>query len=322
MVQAVAKLALVTGASGFLGRSVAETFRRAGFRVCGIGHGAAEADMDMWSQADVDCDSVSRLIETAGAPDVVVHAAGGSSVRAAHDAPFDDFQRTVAGTAGLLEALRIKAPAARLIMASSAAVYGNNHRGPICEDSGLEPISYYGAHKRMAEELCQAASRHWQLDVMIVRFFSLYGAGLKKQIFWDLAQRYQRASAKIELGGTGSETRDFLHVKDAARLLLLLTDAEQNQDSLVVNGGTGTAIPIRQAAEELARACGAQANTIFDGHKRPGDPAHLVADTARLERLGFKAEICLADGLAGFAEWHRELTSTQNAALNTAGASG
>lgn len=313
---------LITGATGFLGTEVARTCVEAGLRVLGIGHGAGPQDVALqtWVEADVDFDSVAELIRREGAPDLVIHAAGGSSVKVAHDAPLSDFRRTVGGTAGLIEALRLHAPSARMVMVSSAAVYGNGHSGPIREDAVLDPISYYGAHKRMAEELCLAANRHWQLDVTIVRFFSLYGAGLRKQIFWDLAEKCRFAPEHIDLGGTGEETRDFLHVSDAALLLRHLASAEASSSPLIVNGGTGTATPIRYAAEELARACGSPVRTRFDGHQRPGDPTHLVADATRLMGCGFRPSVTLDKGLAGFASWHRQQTGANEMALKSAGA--
>ena len=328
MAPAEGKLALVTGTGGFLGREIAHTFKRAGYRVQGIGHGerphgpSDEPIVDGWTKSDVDYQPVRELVLRSGTPDIVVHAAGGSSVHTARKAPLDDFRRTVAATAGVLEALRETAPQARLLMVSSAAVYGNHHHGPIPEDSPLDPISYYGVHKRAAEELCTAAARHWGLDLAVVRFFSLYGAGLRKQIFWDLSEKFRARPVRIELGGTGAETRDFLHVQDAARLLLHLSDGSWGESPFIVNGGTGKATSIRQAAEELANACSTTVNTVFDGHQRPGDPSHLVADTDRLHACGFRPAVSLADGLASFAEWHGKQPRETGEPLNRAEVAG
>lgn len=255
---------------------------------------------------------IGELIAEHGAPDAVVHAAGSSSVRVAAEDPAQDFKRTVGGTIELLEALRRWAPEACLLLSSSAAVYGSNHNIPIPEHAAPAPISTYGLHKLRAEELCLEAAERHGLQVAVVRFFSLYGAGLRKQIFWDLWNKII-ADDRVVLGGTGSETRDFLHVEDAVRLLLHLAENRGIERPSIVNGGTGIATTIRDAATLLVRSSDCRAEIIFEGLSRPGDPAHLVADIGRLRATGYRSRIELADGLADYAAWAADGASTERA---------
>ncbi|SEH30234.1 NAD-dependent epimerase/dehydratase family protein [Magnetospirillum fulvum] len=299
---------LITGAAGFLGRHVAAYFARAGWQVLGIGNGRlspdeqAEIGLARWLQSPIEAAALGTLFAEGGVPDVVVHAAGGASVRAAFEDPEADRRRTVGGTQSLLEALRRWAPAARLVLPSSAAVYGNDHPNPIPEDAQPAPISAYGRHKLEAEELCLAAARDHGQPLAIVRFFSLYGAGLRKQIFWDLWNK-MAGGGRIVLGGTGDETRDFLHVWDAAQLLFHLADHAKAHRPTIVNGGTGHATTIRDAARQLERACACDTEIVFDGHSRPGDPVDLVAAIDRLAATGYRHRIHFADGLADYAVW-------------------
>src|SRR4030095_13057401 len=89
------------------------------------------------------------------------------------------------------------APAAILIYPSSAAVYGVVKQAPIGESSPIAPVSPYGLHKAMAEELCSTQSKHFGLRCAIVRFFSVYGPGSRKQLLWDLAQKIEASPAAI-----------------------------------------------------------------------------------------------------------------------------
>ena len=91
-----------------------------------------------------------------GPPDYIFHLAGGSSVGASIANPYEDFSRTVATTAELLEWMRLAAQNATLVSVSSAAVYGAGHTGPIREEHALLPFSPYGYHKLMMENLCQS----------------------------------------------------------------------------------------------------------------------------------------------------------------------
>jgi UDP-glucose 4-epimerase len=309
MEEAETRSVLITGAAGFLGRELARTFKRKGFKVVGIGNGAlrpgeqSQLGLDVWREGVVSFDSLVELTKQAGRPHVVVHAAGGSSVQAALNSPSTDFRRTVSSTAELVEALRVLAPHTHLLMVSSAAVYGNDHSSAIDEAAPLAPISYYGAHKAMAEQLCLMASAHWGLRLDIVRLFSLYGAGLKKQIFWDLRGKLRSGHREIVLGGTGEETRDFLHVSDATGLLSHLVLNPPTDMPRILNGGTGTVTSIRSAAEMLVDACRSHVQLRFDGRRRPDNPDHLVADVRRAMSQSFVPRIGLAEGLSQYVEW-------------------
>lgn len=316
MGKAATRSVIVTGAAGFLGCETAKVFKAQGFQVAGIGNGTMTMaqtlanGLDYWHEGAVSVEAMRRTIHHFGQPSVVVHAAGGASVHAAHAAPLADFERTVGATAALVEALRILSPETHLMMVSSAAVYGSDHGSPIDEDTRPAPISYYGIHKQMAEQVCQAAAEHWGLKLTIVRLFSIYGAGLRKQIFWDLCNRMSTGSGEIRMGGTGNETRDFLHVSDAARLLVSLGLDPAPSSPEILNGGCGVATSVRNAAESLRDLCGSPVEIEFDGQQREGDPTHLVADVAKIMARGFRPEIPFEKGLADYVAWRQSLRST------------
>jgi UDP-glucose 4-epimerase len=141
------------------------------------------------------------------------------------------------------------------------------------------------------------------LDAVILRFFSLYGPGLRKQLLWDLARRLAARPAKLELSGTGGELRDFLYVDDAVRLVGLAMDAAVSESPLILNGGRGTPVSVREAAETLALALGSAAAIGFSGEVRAGDPAALVADISGARALGFSPEVGFEPGAKAFAQW-------------------
>ena len=158
------------------------------------------------------------MITYAGEPDVIVHCAGSGSVGFSMTHPYQDFQRTVATTLAVLEYARLYAPRARVAYPSSAGVYGEVQKLPIAETDPLSPASPYGVHKRFAEELCASYAQHFGIAVAVVRLFSVYGAGLRKQLLWDASQKIMRGENRFF--GTGEEIRDWLHVEDAASLLI------------------------------------------------------------------------------------------------------
>ena len=197
------------------------------------------------------------------------------------------------------------APDVRIVSVSSAAVYGAGHAGPIGESTVISPFSPYGAHKAMMESLCRSYAENFGLHLVIVRLFSVYGAGLEKQLIWDLCCKLAVAgNNQVVLGGTGRELRDWLHVSDAAALLWLAR-ARCDQTCTIVNGATGIATPIREVAEMVCEAWGGEASVKFSGIARKGDPLSLAADCARAIQLGFKPEVTLAEGIREAVGWFK-----------------
>lgn len=299
----------ITGGKGFIGRHLARLVSREGHRVCGIGHGLWPAEeagkwgyVD-WCNGEIEPSNLSQLAQRNGLPDAVFHLAGGSSVGLSLLHPREDFCRSVESTSRLLEWVRLTVPDARVVSASSAAVYGAGYAEPIPEHASLSPYSPYGSHKAMMESLCRLYGENFGLRVAIVRMFSVYGAGLEKQLIWDLCGKLARSgNSRVVLGGTGNELRDWVHVSDAAALLWLVR-AQCDRRCPVVNGGTGVATSIRDVAGMVCAAWGERAGVEFSGLARAGDPPSLVADCAVASRLGFTPVVNLVEGIQDVVGW-------------------
>ncbi len=299
-----AGVAFVTGAAGFLGGAVAGAFVRAGWRVASFDRSPGwAAGCAHWTTGDIHRGALAAAAAETGPPDLVFHAAGGGSVGASVADPEGDFARTVLSLRETLAFLQAHAPGARLIYPSSAAVYGAASAAPLAETSPLDPISPYGRHKVQAEAEIAASG----LNAVILRYFSLYGPGLRKQLLWDLARRLAARPAQLELSGTGGELRDFLYVDDAVRLVGLAASLDVADRPLILNGGRGEAVQVRQAAETLSRAFGGDVAIGFSGETRAGDPAALVADVSRARSLGFEPQIGFETGARLFARWFAAL---------------
>jgi UDP-glucose 4-epimerase len=295
---------LVTGANGFLGRHVSRAAAMQGHVVVGMGHGDWTEEtwrrwgLSAWHELDV---TLAGLVAHAGWPDVLVHCAGSSSVGFSLENPSQDFERTVATTLDALEYLRTCAPETALVYPSSAAVYGRATDLPILEVSPLAPISPYGVHKAMAEELCRSYGRTFGLRTSIVRIFSAYGAGLRKQLLWD-ASRKALANDPV-FSGSGRETRDWVHAEDVARLLLIAADHASPQ-APVVNGASGTEVENAAILHSLFEALGVGCRPEFTGTARSGDPERFAGDPTRARTWGWTPSTPWRDGVREYAEWY------------------
>lgn len=295
---------LVTGAHGFLGRHAAMTFKKNGWRVIGVGHGhwgferPADFGIDLWFEADVDLYVLTRIREGI---DCAVHCAGGSSVGYSVQYPLRDFNRTVTSAVHLLEYLRLYHPGARFIYPSSAAVYGKKDNVPIKESDELCPVSPYGFHKRMVEQLCASYSVNFAVSSAVIRFFSVYGPGLKKQLLWDACNRLSEQKPVVEFFGTGDETRDWIHVRDAATLIFRMAESRGRYE--VVNGGSGESLTIRDVLTRLAAMFDGAPRIGFNRKSREGDPRHYWADVSRARAIGWQPKTSIDDGLREYFEW-------------------
>ncbi len=298
-------VALVTGARGSIGQHVAQALSAAGWQVHGLGHGewsakaTAAAGLHRWHAGTVNLPALRGLeLE----PDLIVHCAGGGSVGASIVDPFADFQRTVGSTAALLEYLRADCPGAALVYPSSAAVYGHAERLPMQEDGPLCPVSPYGVHKKLAEDLIRSHGVMFGLRASIVRLFSIYGEGFRKQLLWDACGKI--LAGEREFFGKGDETRDWLHVDDASALLIRAGEVA-SPECLTFNGGSGEAVTIAAILHELATLLGAKQGPRFSGATRAGDPRDYQADMTRTSKLGWAPRTDWREGLRRYVAWYR-----------------
>jgi UDP-glucose 4-epimerase len=276
-----------------------------------VGHGLwAEADalawgIGTWINGEIQGSNLEALVRRTTSPQAIFHLAGGSSVGTALAQPREDFSRNVLTTAELLEWVRLNAPGARVILVSSAAIYGTAHEGPLTEAAHPLPCSPYGFHKLMMEQLCESYRESYGLDITVVRLFSVYGAWLKKQLLWDLCSRLMLGTGVVELGGSGDELRDWTDVRDVARALTFLLSPPA-EPLRVINVATGVGTSVRRIAEIVLQSWDAPREVRFTRVSRSGDPFSLVADIGQLLNLGFSCTIPIEQGIGDYVTWFRQ----------------
>lgn len=294
---------LITGAYGFIGRHVALAAANKGAKVYGIGHGSwsrsewEEWGLCDWYTADI---SLESLVLYGGRPDIIIHCASSASVPFSVEHPAKDFDRSVNTSLSILEYVRLQHPNASLVIPSSAGVYGSVEKQPIAVDESLNPVSPYGLHKKFAEELARSYSKNYSLNIAIVRLFSVYGPGLRKQLLWDACNRM--SAGILTFAGSGLETRDWIHVEDAASLLLLAAD-HASLDSPIVNGGSGEAPSVSQVLSVLSKYFCNDELPQFTGQQRFGDPIHYCADMTGALSWGWSPCRHWTAGIAEYAKW-------------------
>lgn len=297
---------MITGAGGFLARHVAARFREAGWRTTGIGRSDPDrvaARYDAFQLDDLsDSARIASLIEKFE-PDVVAHLAAPSSVPESLRRPLADFESHTLPTARLLDGIRTSARPARLLLLSSAAVYGNPQSLPVAETAPAAPISPYGYHKLCQEILCDEYLHVYGVPVVKARVFSVFGEGLRRLAVWDLTRRALNGETTVL--GTGEEMRDYLYAGDVADALHTIVE-RASFDGSAINIATGTGTTIGDLARRVFTLAGIDQPPRFTGQNPAGMPTAWVADVERLRALGWQPRHSLDDGLRRTIDWIRE----------------
>jgi len=290
--------AIITGCSGFIGRHCARELAAKGYLVLGL-DAAPMPEAQDWGlahfwQTPVSAVALDDIALLHGPPQCLIHCAGSGSVSASLQNPYADFMANVQSAMEVLDFSRRNGSRVHIVLPSSAAVYGNIDAHALAEHMAGQPASPYGMHKKIMEDLAASYGRNFGVPSVCVRLFSVYGAGLKKQLLWDACRKAGRG--EFSFFGSGTEERDWLHVGDAARLLLLAAE-HASPSAPVVNGGTGQGTSIKEILTMLGKEWSPALTPQFTGQLRAGDPDRLVADISRLRAWGFTPRISLEQGI-------------------------
>lgn len=302
---------LVTGAAGFIGSHTVEALLAMGCRVVGFDNlssgslgNLAVALRDpgfQFVRGDVTRErSLVRLVEKSR-PSAVIHLAALVSVQRSVQDPVLNFELNVAATHRIAEIAR-RFGVARVVFASSAAVYGDPRRLPLTEASPTAPISPYGASKLASESILLGCARTYGYTVRCQRYFNVYGPRQDANspysgVLSIFAQRCIGGRA-IEIYGDGKQTRDFIAVQDVARANVLAATFEC--DSGVANICTGTETSLRQIVGMLRSQYPSVPAAVFHSGRR-GDIRRSVGSFAVARReLGFVPRVPIVCGLTSY----------------------
>jgi GDP-L-fucose synthase len=298
---------VVTGGTGFLGRHVNEELRRHGAKVFALG----SRHYDLRQRAETD-----RMLADIR-PDAVVHlAAVVGGIGANRSEPGRFFYENALMGIELLEACRV-AGVAKTVISGTVCAYPKHAPVPF-QETGLwdgypeETNAPYGLAKKMLLVQAQAYRAQYGMNAVYLLPVNLYGPHdnfdlesshvIPAMIRKFIAAR-ENGQQRVVLWGDGSPTREFLHVRDAARAFRLALERYDGGEP--VNLGSGEEITIRDLAALIARTTGYHGEVVWDPSRPNGQPRRRLATARAREWLGFEASITLEQGIAEVADWYR-----------------
>lgn len=314
---------LVTGGAGFIGSHVCE-------RLLGLGHCVWTID-DLnpfyapaikrrhlaalqsqggrfnWVEGDITNPAAVEELFASVRFDQVIHLAARAGVRPSLEQPALYQRVNVEGTTHLLEAAR-RHSVKKMIIASSSSVYGVNSKVPFTEtDPIASPISPYAASKLACEALGHVYHHAYGMDVVMLRFFTVYGPRQRPDLAIHKFARLIDAGKPIPVFGDGSTARDYTYITDTLEGIMACTKQEFGFE--IFNLGESQTVSLQRLIELLERSFGKKAVI----HRQPpqiGDVPITCADIAKArERLGYQPKIKIDEGIPLFLDWYRQTSS-------------
>jgi UDP-glucose 4-epimerase len=294
---------LIIGSQGFIGSNAFNYFGKLGHECWGCG--VSECTDDDYFQVDryvPDYNNIFKLQKF----DICINASGSSGIGFSLEHPQDDFRMNVNNPYSILNAIRQYNNECKFINLSSAAVYGNPRKLPIKEDDVLQPISPYGYHKMLAEQLVTEFNTIFGISACTFRIFSAYGPGIKKQLLWDIYQKATNSKdGTVNLFGKGNESRDFIYIDDLLEAINL-TIKKGSFNGEIYNLGSGKETTIQEVASFFLSIINPALKIKFNGVQKPGDPLFWRADMQKLLLFDFKTPTTLEVGLKEYFKWIKQ----------------
>ena len=315
---------LVTGGAGFIGSHLTERLVELDATVtvlddCSAGRGRNLAAVrDAVAFVDGDVRDRATIRELIADHSLVFHLAANAHVPTSVEEPRHDFATNAGGTQVVLEEAR-DAAVDRVVLASSAAVYGPPQEVPMAETHPLAPVSPYGASKLSAEQLGLVYDECYDLDVAVLRIFNTYGPRQPRYVMYDFLRKLEADPSELAVLGSGEQVRTFVYVSDTVDALVAL-GAVNEAPGRAFNIGGQEPTRIMDLAELMAeRYADGEPEVYATGEAKAGDIERLVADTSRLAEFGVEPSVELQEGLDRLSEWYHDCEASSETGVRSVG---
>jgi UDP-glucose 4-epimerase len=307
--------ALITGGAGFIGSTLAKELASNGAEVVVLDNLSSGYRRNIHGQSGVrlveeDIRNTAAVEAAVTGIDVIFHLAASVGNKRSIDQPVNDAEINVIGTLRILEAAR-KAGVRKVIISSSAGIFGELKTLPIREDHPVEPDSPYGASKLCAEKQGLVYAKLYGMEVVCLRYFNVYGPNQRFDAYGNVIPIFvfqMLRGEPVTIFGDGEQTRDFVNVRDVVQANI--KSAMAPGVSGAFNIGSGTRISINDLVERL-KAASKLNPVVRHGPPRAGDVRDSLADISAARRaFGFEPAVTIDVGLPEYIQWARtEMTS-------------
>ncbi|CAG0955998.1 MAG: GDP-mannose 4,6-dehydratase [Anaerolinea sp.] len=310
---------LVTGAAGFIASRTVEFLLEAGHTVTGIDNlnDAYDTRLKMWRlnrlrgkpgftfyQVDIaDRRSLNAILADESSIAGVINLAARAGVRQSVENPWVYIETNITGTLNLLELCRERG-INKFVLASTSSLYGTNNPMPYREDADTnQPISPYAASKKAAEVMCYTYHSLYQIDVTVVRYFTVFGPAGRPDMSLFRFVQWINEGKPVTVFGDGKQSRDFTYVDDIARGTIA---ALKPLGYETINLGSDRPVVLSDVIEMVEEYLGKKAQISYVP-RHPADVTATWADISQARaKLGWEPQMPFAQGVKNLVDWYRE----------------
>ena len=302
------KHVIVTGGAGYIGSALVEKLNLAGAHVTCLSRRYSDNSSGI-TILKGDIKTKECWLEIVKNADIIFHLAGNTSVYLAAADPEESFNSTVLPITHLISAAQDLAQKPKIIYASTVTVYGLNENFPLTEETPLNPVTTYDAHKVLAEEKLKSASAEGILESVSLRLSNVYGPSLAKSASDDRGilnkvTRMALMGQDIQLFGDGNYLRDYVHIDDVVTAFLVAGSTE-GIAGCAFNIATGKSISIRDAffmvVENVKKIAKKEVQILSVPWPDNADPIefrNFITNTAYFEaKTGWRSKVSIEMGI-------------------------
>ncbi len=306
---------LVTGGAGFIGSHLVDILLKRGNRVIvydnfnpfytgkkqNIEHHFGDSNFTLLNADILDYTALSSAMRNV---DVVFHEAAQPGIRYSIQNPKEVDELNVTGTLNVLKAA-LKNQVKKVVCASSSSVYGYPKYLPFDEKHPTNPNSPYAESKLTIERTCLGFQETYGLDVVALRYFSVYGPRQRPDQVIRIFVSNALNGRPITIYGDGKQTRDFTYIDDVVRATI--RTAEVKTDEPLINIGSGKRITINKLFKTITKLLGKEEMKPTYRKNYAGDFPHTLADITLARRiLQYRPTVELERGIRNFIDWHQK----------------
>ena len=312
---------LITGAAGFIGSNLAENLVDSGFKVIGVDNFSSfyprkmkERNIALLKEnanfqfIEGDIKDLKR-IKSLPDFDLLVHLAAKAGVRPSIENPQDYIDTNITGTHNLLK-ICVERSVKKIVFASSSSIYGNSKHLPFVEEGyEYEPISPYAFTKRSCELMNHTYHHLYNLDIINLRFFTVFGPRQRPDLAIHKFVRLLEAGEEIPMFGDGSTARDYTYISDiVSGIKSSMNYITENQKVFeIVNLGNHTPVKLLEMINTVAEVVGVKPK-IKQLPMQDGDVDVTFASIDKAQKLlNYNPQTSFKQGVKNFYAWHKQI---------------
>jgi len=310
---------MVTGGAGFIGSHLVDALLKKGNQVLvydnfdsfyrgkehNLEHHSENSNFKLLRGDILDYDSLTSAMKDV---DVVFHLAAQPGILYSIQRPRKVQEVNVTGTLNVLSSAldnRVK----KVVHASSSSIYGVSKHLPFDEKHPTNPNSPYAASKLAAETFCRVFHDVYGLNVVVLRYFSVYGPRQRPDQVIRIFVSNVLTGKPIVIYGDGEQTRDFTYVDDVVRATMRVAEVEE-ANGITINIGSGRRISINNLLKEITRLAGKEETAVVKKERYAGDFPHTLANIELAKKiLDWRPTVDLERGLVKFIDWSKREAS-------------